>query len=110
PGRRLRLWRRGWRWNHTELYQHAEPVRVGVMQNNLAVDDPVHHQQAERKLLIRRRHAHERSGVRSASPRSRRYGVSLGNLVLDGGLSIRKGGADHWLTDDGLIQPGMIFH
>ena len=40
---------------------------------------------------------------------SGRDGVALRNLVLDGRLKIRKGGAAYWLSHDRLIQAGMLF-
>jgi len=50
-------WRR---WNHTGLRKHADPIGVGMVQYDLAVDDLVHQQHAPHQLLIGRRYAHER--------------------------------------------------
>src|SRR5262245_20040851 len=39
---------------------------------------------------------------------SRRDGVALSNLVLNGRLEIRKGGTDAWLSCDSVMQTGMF--
>jgi hypothetical protein len=64
---------------------------------------------APRQLLIRRRDAEQGSKMSAAERGSCRDGVAFRNLVLDGRLKIRKGGADDWLSHYRRIQSGMLF-
>jgi hypothetical protein len=74
-----------------------------MVQHNLTVHNLVHEQNTPRQFLVRWRNAEYSSQMSTAERGSRRDGVALRNLVLNGRLEIRKGGTDAWLSRDGLM-------
>ncbi len=78
------------------------------MQHNLAVDNLIHEQHVPRHVLAGWGHTHEWPQVRAADTGTRRDDVAFRDLLFNGMLRVRKGGAQERVALHGFIQPGML--
>jgi hypothetical protein len=85
------------------------PAIIGVMQKDLSIHDPIHHEDVPTQFLVGRRCTQKRRNVSAGHCDASGYSVTFSNLLVNLMPKIRKGGAHHRVTLKYLLQSRMLF-
>ena len=94
--------------NNAQLYKDAEPVRIGVVLDDLAVNYLIHENRAVRYLLAGGRYAHEWSFMSACIGYAHGNHVPVGHLGVNGIAQVGKGRMEHRMALAGLVQTWVL--